>query len=216
MIPPPLRLGILECLRQDILCCRLPPGVELREGELAERFGVSKSPVRDALSQLIHEGFVIVRPRHGYRVAPISMKDVRDMFQYRGILEAACARLATQLATIEQLKALNVFRSFDSSAYPDGFIGYNRNFHTALSSLSGNNRLYSAISAQMDQMDRLVRISFNAMRTRDPEKIVTQHVEIINALQKRNARRASMLATRHVHEAERRVSRALSSISIGD
>src|SRR5512138_2118092 len=89
-----LRVDIFHELRQDILACRLAPGAELREGELAERFSVSKSPVRDALSRLVQEGLVHVMPRQGYRVAPISLRDARDMFAYRAVLEGACARIA--------------------------------------------------------------------------------------------------------------------------
>ncbi|HET9580864.1 MAG TPA: GntR family transcriptional regulator [Usitatibacter sp.] len=209
-----LRVDIFHELRQDILACRLAPGAELREGELAERFSVSKSPVRDALSRLVQEGLVHVMPRQGYRVAPISLRDVRDMFQYRAVLEGACARIAAGTASNASLDTLEPFREFDTGRHADGFIGYNRAFHQALARLSGNARLMGAVASQIDQMDRVVTMSLDAMRQRDPTKLVAQHAGIIDALQKREARRAQTLVSRHVEEAQRRVCAALLKLAV--
>ncbi len=209
-----LRADVFRTLRQDILGCRLLPGAELREAELAERFGVSKSPVRDALSRLVQEGLVMVMPRQGYRVAPISVKDVRDMFEYRAVLEGAGARMAAESASDEALRALDRFRIFDRGADPDGFIRYNREFHHAVVRLSGNARLVRAAESQIDQMDRVVTMSVDAMRNHDPARAVGQHLEIIDALQRRDARRASSLMARHVLEARKRVCDALSRLPI--
>jgi DNA-binding GntR family transcriptional regulator len=211
-----LRLDIFRELRQDILACRLPPGAELREAELAERFAVSKSPVRDALSRLVHEGLVMVMPRQGYRVAPISMKDVRDMFQYRAVLESACLRVAAERASSEALRGLDRFREFDPAAYPDGFIGYNRDFHSALAELCGNARLLAAVAIQMDQMDRAITLSLAALRPSDPARLILQHAEIVDALQRPDARRAAALVTRHIGEAQKRVCGALARLAIAE
>lgn len=209
-----LRLDVFRTLRQDILSCRLAPGAELREAELAERFEVSKSPVRDALSRLVQEGLVIVMPRQGYRVAPISLKDVHDMFAYRAVLECACARIAAATATPEQLRSLDRYRAFGKDAYPDGFIGYNREFHQSVARLSGNARLMQAVAGQIDQMDRVVTMSVNAMRGHDPARLVQQHAGIIDALQRKDARRAAALMSRHVGEAQKRVCEALSRLAV--
>jgi DNA-binding GntR family transcriptional regulator len=209
-----LRLDIFRELRQDILACRLPPGAELREAELAERFAVSKSPVRDALSRLVHEGLVIVMPRQGYRVAPISMKDVRDMFQYRAVLESGCIRVAAESASAEALRALDRFRDFDPAAYPDGFIGYNRDFHSSLAGLCGNARLVQAVAGQMDQMDRVITMSLAALRRADPARLIQQHGEIVDALQRQDPRRAAALVARHIGEAARRVCGALERLAV--
>lgn len=209
-----LRLDVFRTLRRDILACRLAPGTELREGELAERFSVSKSPVRDALSRLVQEGLVMVMPRQGYRVAPISVKDVRDMFEYRALLEAGAVRIAAENASEEGLRALDRFRTFDNSAHPEGFIGYNREFHHAVSALCGNARLVQSAGSQIDQMDRVVTMSVDAMRGHDPARVVRQHVDIIDALQGRDGRRAAALMARHVLEARKRVCAALSRLAI--
>jgi DNA-binding GntR family transcriptional regulator len=84
-----LRERVYEELRHDIVSCELMPGAEIREAELAARFEVSKSPVRDALISLEREGLVITIPRQGYRVAPVSISDMLDMFHLRAALERA-------------------------------------------------------------------------------------------------------------------------------
>jgi DNA-binding GntR family transcriptional regulator len=212
--PRLLHVDVFHALRQDILACRLAPGEELREAELAERFEVSKSPVRDALSRLVHEGLVVVMPRQGYRVASISVKDVRDMLEYRAVLESACARVVAETATPEQLASLDRFRKFDRHQYKDGFTSYNRDFHCAVIRLCGNVRLARAAEGLIDQMDRVTAMSVDALPKHDPARVIAQHVEIIEALQARDARRASALMSRHALEARKRVCSALSRLAI--
>lgn len=212
--PRLLHVDVFHTLRADILSCRLAPGAELREAELAERFEVSKSPVRDALSRLVHEGLVVVMPRQGYRVAAVSVKDARDMFEYRAILEGACARIAAENATDEELAALDRFRTFDAKRHDDGFIGYNRDFHHGVIRLCGNARLARAAESQIDQMDRVITMSVDAMRGHDPARVVSQHVDIIDALQRRDGRRAATLLSRHVLEARKRVCNALARLAV--
>ena len=212
--PRLLHVDVFRALRQDILSCRLAPGEELREAELAERFEVSKSPVRDALSRLVHEGLVVVMPRQGYRVAAISVKDVRDMLEYRAVLEGACARLVAETASDEGLRSLDHFRKFDPKKHKDGFISYNREFHRAVIGLCANARLARAAEGQIDQMDRVTTMSVNALPKHDPARVIAQHVEIIEALQRRDARRASALMSRHVLEARKRVCSALARLAI--
>lgn len=209
-----LRVDVLRTLREDILSCRLAPGSELTEAELAERFAVSKSPVRDALSRLVHEGLVTVVPRQGYRVAPISVKDARDMFEYRAILEGNAARIAAESASDEALRTLDRFRTFDLAAFPEGFIPYNRQFHHAVAALCGNARLAQAAASQIDQMDRVITVSVDAVRNRDTAKLAGEHAEIIDALQRRDARRASTLLARHVLDARKRVCDALARAAV--
>src|ERR1700743_1381699 len=84
-----LRENVYESLRSDILTCRLAPGDDMREHELAERYSVSRQPVREALLRLEREHLVTVQPRQGYRVSPISLADARDLLRFRLALEPA-------------------------------------------------------------------------------------------------------------------------------
>lgn len=199
---------IYQELRSEILTCQLAIGAELREQELAVRFGVSKSPVREALQHLVLDELVTVMPRQGYRVSPVSMADAHDMFSFRQVLELACVVGATKNASGDQLKALDAFRVFEGD--PDsGFIAYNREFHCALARCSGNNRMSRATCSLIDEMDRLVRLSVGVIRGRDPQKLVEEHIAIIDAVQSRNRSLASNLLKSHTIAAEKRLRSAL-------
>src|ERR1700745_736777 len=108
-----LRDDVYENLRSDILACRLAPGDDMREQELAERYAVSRQPVREALLRLAREHLVTVLPRQGYRVNPISISDARDLLRVRLALEPACVSEAIERASDATLAQLDVFRVFD-------------------------------------------------------------------------------------------------------
>ena len=199
---------IYQSLREDILTCKLPPGAELREQELAQQFEVSKSPIREALQHLVREGLMTVMPRQGYRVSPVSMSDAHDMFAFRKVLELACIAEATRSASDETLRTLDRFRSFEESDR-EAFIAYNRDFHCALARCSGNNRMSRAACDLIEEMDRLVRMSVAATRGRDPRKLVEEHGQIIAALQARNTKHAVSLLKAHTSAAEKRFITAL-------
>ncbi len=207
-----LREVVYEQLRADILTLRLPPGTEMREAELAARFDVSKSPVRDALMRLESESLVITLPRQGYRVAPVSLSDVEDMFHLRAALERACMERIIRRATDEQLNLLEPFRTFDAEAWGGGFIEYNRAFHRKLADIASNPRMYDQLGNLIDQMERVVLMSVNKVRqgSGNTSVLVDQHCQIIDALQERQVKRAERLAEQHIAAAGKRVSEAIS------
>lgn len=209
-----LREKVYGELRADMISCRLAPGTEIRESELAARFGVSKSPVRDALMRLEREGLVITLPRQGYRVAPVSLADVQDMFHLRDALERACMERIVRRASDEQLAELEAFRHFKASAWDGGFIAYNREFHHALARIAGNARMRSQLDDLIDQMERAVQLSLSSLKQGDPQSLVEEHCRIIEALQGRQLSRAQRLASAHVAEAGKRVMRAMSRVVI--
>src|SRR3982074_1655692 len=133
-----LRDNVYESLRSDILTCRLAPGDDMREQELAERFALSRQPVREALLRLEREHLVTVQPRQGYRVNPISLADARDLLRFRRAPEPARVADAIEHAPEQVLQALDQFRRFAGNH--DDFIAYNRGFHCALAEASGNRR----------------------------------------------------------------------------
>lgn len=209
-----LRVDVYERLRAEILTCHLAPGSEITEAELAARFAVSKSPVRDALFRLAQEGLVVIRPRQGYRVTPVSIRDAREMLQLRGVLESACVEVAAAAAPPEQLRALDRFRRFERTRYPLGFAEYNTAFHRELAHLSGNARLERAVNDVIDQMQRVVTLGLATIKDHDPRGLVREHGAIIDALQERQPRRAARLVRRHVTGAEKRIARALARMQV--
>src|SRR5438445_603484 len=101
-----LTARVYQDLKRDIMTCALRPGAEVYEGQLAERYGVSKTPIREALNTLRQEGYVRVLPRRGYVVAPVSVEDVQEVFHVRLLLEPSAAELAAQRVSGEQLVEL--------------------------------------------------------------------------------------------------------------
>ena len=209
-----LREEIYEQLRADIIGCRLAPGADIREGELALRFGVSKSPVRDALMQLQREGLVLALPRQGYRVASISLADVEDMFHLRAALERACMERIVRHASDEQLATLDRFRRFVPAEWPGGFVDYNRAFHRALAELGRNARMRDHLADLIDQMERAVLMSVHNVRKGDPQSLVGEHAAMIDALQARQLRTAQRLAERHTAAAGKRVGDAIARLVV--
>ena len=205
-----LRETVYAELRADMISCRLAPGTEIREAELAARFDMSKSPVRDALMRLEREGLVITLPRQGYRVAPVSLSDVLDLFHLRAALERACMERIVLRASDAQLAELDTFRNFDASAWDGGFIAFNRAFHRRIAELGGNARMRDQLIDLIDQMERAVQVSVASIGKGDPQALVNEHAEIIDALQARALKRAQRLAEQHISAAGKRVSRAIS------
>src|SRR3979490_1616857 len=107
-----LRDNVYENLRSDILTCRLAPGDDMREQDLAERYAVSRQPVREALLRLEREHLVTVEPRQGDRGNPVAPAAARDLLRFRLALEPACVAEAIENADQDVLQALDEFRLF--------------------------------------------------------------------------------------------------------
>jgi DNA-binding GntR family transcriptional regulator len=208
-----LREQVYEQLRADILALRLRPGMEVREADLAELFQVSKSPVRDALLCLEQEGLVITLPRQGYRIAPVSLADVQDMFYLRATLEGACIRKITQEASDDVLASLDKFRSFDPDAWEGGFVEYNRCFHRTLAEMSGNGRMRDYLFDLIDQMERVVLLSVDRVRqgSGNTQVLVDEHCRIIDGIQARQLKPAEKAAEQHITLAGKRVYESISN-----
>ena len=205
-----LRDGIYDAVRADILACRLAPGHEMREQEIAARYNVSTAPVRDALLRLERECLITVVPRQGSRVKPISIADARELFQLRLVLEPTCAAAACGAAP-DILRDLDTFRTLDPGA---DFIAHDRAFHRAVANASGNRRMADLTSDVIDQSERLVRVSLARIKGRDPARLVAEHAQLVDAIQRRDARTASRLLRDHVAGAEKRVLSALAQSAV--
>lgn len=211
---PLLRESIYDHLRTAILTCHLVPGAKIEAAELAARFHVSKSPVRDALMRLERQNLVITLPRQGYRVTSISLSDVQDMFHLRAAMERACMERIVDRATDEELATLDAYRTFHLAAYPQGFVAYNRAFHERITELGKNVRMRDQLNDLMDQMERAVYLSASNFHEGNPTSLVAEHCGIIDALQSRRLKQAQRLIEKHVRDASKRVHRAISRFAI--
>lgn len=212
--PQLVRTGVYERLRADILCCTLRPGAQLQERQLAERFQVSKSPVRDALLRLAEQDLIEVLPRKGYRVKRISLADVRDLYEMRQILERECISRLIDSAPDEALARLDGFRDVEEDIELSDWIDYNRAFHTFLAENCGNGRLARTARDVIDQFDRLTYTSVTSSPIVSLGDFVAQHCALINALQSRDKRQAVAVSREHIDGSRRRVLQALESVSV--
>ncbi|SEQ21789.1 transcriptional regulator, GntR family [Faunimonas pinastri] len=186
-------------LRSEILTCEIEPGRELSEAELAERFQVSKTPVREALATLRSEGFVRTFPRRGYQVVPITFGDMNELFELRTIMEAGAAELACSRITDEEIAHLNALADvvYDRSEQPSlkRFIEANRDFHTEIARASGNERLHQQLVRTIDELERFFYLG---ARLRDVNSETTNdHHEIVEVLRSRDRDAARAIMIRH-------------------
>lgn len=209
-----VRNRVFDLVRGEILSCTLRPGEELRENELAKRYGVSKSPVRDAMQKLEFEGLIEIEPRRGHRVKPISISDAEDILELRAVIETGVVRLIVEKASDADLADLDRYRTADITSIT-AFAAYNREFHHALSKLSGNRRLAEETRRMMEVYDRLCLVSLSTLRHEDGlAGPLADHNAIIDALQARNGTAAARMVTRHVGKSRGSIMRGLGKRSI--
>jgi DNA-binding GntR family transcriptional regulator len=200
-----------RAIKHEIISCELPPGAVVNEGSLAQRLEMSKTPVREALSRLVHEGWLKVEPRHGYRVSEISVADVQEIFAMRLLLEPAAAALIAERGDV---RLLNQLRELSETAtHIDEAGGYARlvdesmAFHFAFASAAGNRRLGAILTRLFEEALRLrhARLDLTeAVRAHDGE-----HRDLVDALVKGNGRLAEEIAARQVEASRKWVLEAL-------
>lgn len=203
-----------EVLKEEILACRLSPGSGLNEGSLAESLGVSKTPIREALRMLAHEGFVEVLPRQGYRVTEMTLADVQEIFHLRLLLEPAAAALAAERATPDQLQALRALAEDDALEAADAgastfatVISRNREFHVLLAEASGNTRLAATLRHLLEEIQRLFLAGLDLRESIDEQR--GEHRDLVAALLKGNHHLAHDIAVRQIESSRERVMEAL-------
>ena len=141
----PLRDVVFNTLRQAILTGEMEPGERLMEIQLANKLGVSRTPIREAIRKLELEGLVIMIPRKGAEVAHITVKDMRDVLEVRSALEELATTLACKNVTpehIEELKTANrVFEAAIVSKDVVAIVNADVAFHNIIYSMTDNQRL---------------------------------------------------------------------------
>lgn len=194
-----LRDDIYARIKQAVLSCEFAPGTGMREQELAQLFGVSKSPVRDALHRLHTEGLIEVLPRKGYRVKAISLEDALELYEMRIILECACVERTVRAASESDLALLDFYKRGPDTKAQREWIDYNREFHVAVAAMCGNNRLMHATRDTILAFDRLTSASLSQLQNATTQRLASfqemdrEHGEIITALEGRDAERGVAL-----------------------
>lgn len=191
-----VRERVLATLRQEIIAGRLRPGDRLVERELAERFGVSRVPVREAIRSLVAEGFVLFETPRRTVVRRLTPTDVAELFELREALEVYAAGLAASRATPEGLAELAALldraavatRADDAEAITD----INTAFHDRILAMAGNSLLISV----MEPVDG--RLRWLTRQNEEWPQLLTEHRELYEAVASGDPERARAQALTHV------------------
>lgn len=159
-----LRQRVYEEIKADIITCRLKPGEPLSENQFLERFQVSKTPIREALTSLQQDHLVEYIPNRGFMVSPISVRDVQEIFDAREFYEVALFRLALKRITAVDIEKLEGYSrvEFDLND-PEAItlvLQTNYDFHLLIARMAGNSRLYWHYARLLDEAQRLIYLDF--------------------------------------------------------
>lgn len=187
-----------EQIEEQIATGQLPPGSALDEVTLATQFGVSRTPVREALIQLTAEGLVELRPRRGAVVASVGPARLLEMFEVMAELEAMCARLAARrMSEAEHAELLAAHRACEAArGDPDAYFYCNERFHAAIYAGSHNGFLAEEAAALQRRLRPYRRLQ---LRVRDRmANSFAEHEAVVAALLAGDAAAAGDALRRHV------------------
>lgn len=196
----PLRDVVFQTLRQAILKGELQPGERLMEIKLAERLGVSRTPIREAIRKLELEGLVVMIPRKGAAVANITEKDTKDVLEVRRTLEMFAVEVACERITEEQLaelkKAAKAFEASKGSMDLIRIAETDMNFHEIIYQATHNERLVQMLNNLRENMYRY-RIEY-LKDSNYYDSLVREHQEILEAIETKNKKRAGICMRDHI------------------
>jgi len=216
-VEAPLQDIAYRMIKDDIVSCKLAPNERLTEVQLSARYEMGKAPVRSGLLRLCHEGLIEAKARRGYIVAPVTIRDIQEIFQLRLILEPRAARLAAGHLNEHQIARLKQSSQVGYSASdPEGigiFLEANKVFHVCIAEAADNRRMAHTIGRLLDEMKRLLHLGLVA-RPRGTQ-YPNEHRELLEALLAGESEKAEQLAYAQIRGGQKMVlERALSDPSI--
>lgn len=171
-------------LRRAIVSLELPPSAPVSEATLGDRFGLSKAAVRAALARLRADGLVLAEPRRGHVIAPLTLRDVREIYDLRLLVEPAGARTAATVldaGTVTGLAA-RVRNLAELPAPVDGFLAVNRDIHLTVAAAAGNSRQEALVRRLLDESERAIAVAFAAGLPGGAPRIRGEHMTLLAAL----------------------------------
>ncbi|QED49738.1 GntR family transcriptional regulator [Cytobacillus dafuensis] len=191
---PALRDQVYESLKKAIITLELEPGQRIMDKDLASEFGVSRTPVREALKRLEDEGLVESLPGSQTRITQIHLEEAKNAFTVVAALHRLAARLAVPIILEEHIHLMEEMNAKLKKALDNkdvfGAVEADDQFHEILLSASGNQEIRLALERIMSKVRRLEFSKFSSL---DGMKSVDQHNEIISACRKKDASLACSL-----------------------
>lgn len=211
----PLREVIFNTLREAIIDGELKPGERLMEVKLAEKMGVSRTPVREAIRKLELEGLVEMLPRKGAHVAELSVKDIMDVLEVRASMDGLATELASERITDDEIKELkHILTQFVTYSEKDnlqGTIKKDVEFHDLIYRASRNERLIQIASNLREQVQRFRVIYLKDYSSH--RELIKEHQGIYEAVLKRDRQAAREFAQKHINNQESIITEAMKNIT---
>lgn len=206
---------LLERLRDLIISCELPPEAKVPEKELCERFGVSRTPLREALKVLAYEGLVVLQPNRGATVSSLTTSDLEDVFPIYSRLEALAGELACRHLTdseVAEIRRLHeeMVAQYHQRAWREHF-ELNEALHERIHNAARNHMLSNMLRSMGGRIRR-ARIYANVAEERWADA-VREHVDIIAAIEARQGARLADLLRLHMENTFQGIKQALSARS---
>lgn len=188
-----MKKKIYDILKEEIITLCLPPGEPLIEEKLAKRFKVSRTPIREVLNKLNHEGLVELIPQKGAFVGRVGFIDVRELFQIREALEGIATKISVSRFTKEEL---DEFESALDTEDLDKAEEVGRKLHQTILEKAGNKRISSLIDVLRSQIERMYFFAKN-LPGRE-KRSLEEHREILRALKMKNGELAEKAMRKHM------------------
>lgn len=207
----PLRDVVFNTLRQAILTGELKPGERLMEIHLANKLGVSRTPIREAIRKLELEGLVTMIPRRGAEVAQITEKSMNDVLEVRRAMDALCAELACERITDQETEQLRqacvAFETAVKTKEVKKIAQADVELHDIIVQATGNQRLVQLINNLSEQMYRYRFIYISEESGHD--NLIAEHREIYESIAARDKVRAANAAKLHIDNQEKSIIRQI-------
>lgn len=162
--PISLRQKVYEQIKREIITCRLAPGEPLSEGQFVDRFQVSKTPIREALTSLQQDRLVEYIANRGFSVTPISLRDIQEIFEARAFYECTLFEWAVKYITREEIDRLEKFAQIEynlaDAQAVENYLQANLEFHLIIARTARNSRIFWHYNGLMNEAQRLIYLDF--------------------------------------------------------
>ncbi len=200
---------VYDILRDEIISLSLPPGSAIDENQLAERFAMSRTPIREALVRLAGDGLVTTLPNRSTVVSNIDFLSLPAFFDAITLMYRVTTRLAARNRSDEDLRQIRAHQAdFARAVHAQdalAMISTNRDFHAAIAE-AGRNPYYSGLFARLlDEGRRLLRLYYSSYSDRLPEEFVTEHEQMIAAIAAQDLETADRLGATHADQIVRQI-----------
>ena len=184
--PTSLAESAYHRIRHEILLGDLPPGSIVSERELANRYEMSKTPIREAMTQVCRQGLMQRLPGRGYMISPITIKEIHDLYEMRQIIEKATVErfiARPSSSHLKKLKEIATIRYQPNNPESEVvFLEANRDFHLTLARASGNTRLVQALESILIEMERLFHLGLHVGDY--STEMMVEHQDLVARLEK--------------------------------